>query len=192
MGMGPLCCPVLSAHVCNVGVLWPNAWMDQDETWYAGKPRLVGPGHIVLDGELGIHLPSLKGTQQQPPISAHICCGQMADGLRCQCHSVYGGRLGLGPGNFVLDGDPAPHSPKGRAVPPPQFLAHVHLRPNGCMDQDDTWHGGEPWYRPHCARWGVGHPAPFPIKGGGARSIFGPCLLQPNGCNASRCHFVLR
>ena len=24
------CCPVLS--VCNVGVLWPNGWMDQDET----------------------------------------------------------------------------------------------------------------------------------------------------------------
>ena len=24
-------CPVLS--VCNVGVLWPNSWMDQDTTW---------------------------------------------------------------------------------------------------------------------------------------------------------------
>ena len=25
--------------VCNVGVLWPNAWMDQDETWNAGRTR---------------------------------------------------------------------------------------------------------------------------------------------------------
>jgi len=38
--------PVLP--VCGVGVLWPNGWTDQDETWRAGGPR---PGHIVLDGE---------------------------------------------------------------------------------------------------------------------------------------------
>jgi len=30
-------CPVLS--VCDVGVLWLNGWMDQDATWYSGKPR---------------------------------------------------------------------------------------------------------------------------------------------------------
>jgi len=30
-------CPVLS--VCNVGVLWPNGWMDQDATWCGGRPR---------------------------------------------------------------------------------------------------------------------------------------------------------
>jgi len=32
----------LSVHilsVCNVGVLWPNGWMDQDETQRAGRPR---------------------------------------------------------------------------------------------------------------------------------------------------------
>ena len=33
--IGPL--SVLS--VCNVGVLWPNGWMDQDVTWYRGRPR---------------------------------------------------------------------------------------------------------------------------------------------------------
>ena len=32
------CLSVLS--VCNVGVLWPNGWTDQDETWHAGRPRL--------------------------------------------------------------------------------------------------------------------------------------------------------
>jgi len=30
-------CPVLS--VCDVGVLWPNGWMDQGETWHVGMPR---------------------------------------------------------------------------------------------------------------------------------------------------------
>ena len=24
---------------CNVGVFWPNGWMDQDATWYGGSPR---------------------------------------------------------------------------------------------------------------------------------------------------------
>jgi len=33
--------------------------------------------------------------------------------------------VGLGPGNFVLDGDPVP-LPKKVVEPPPQFLAHVH------------------------------------------------------------------
>jgi len=39
-------CPVCPS-VCNVGVLWPNDWMDQDATWFRGRPR---PGDIVLDG----------------------------------------------------------------------------------------------------------------------------------------------
>jgi len=30
---------VLSCPVCDVGVLWPNRWMDQDETWRAGRPQ---------------------------------------------------------------------------------------------------------------------------------------------------------
>ena len=28
----------LSCPVCDVGVLWPNGWMDQDATWYGGWP----------------------------------------------------------------------------------------------------------------------------------------------------------
>jgi len=32
-------CPVLSCPVCDVGVLWPNGWMDQGATWYGGGPR---------------------------------------------------------------------------------------------------------------------------------------------------------
>ena len=28
------------------------------------------------------------------------------------------------------------------------------------MDQDETWHAGRPWPRPHCLRWGSSSPAP--------------------------------
>ena len=45
-----------------------------------------------------------------------------------------GMQAGLSPGDFVLDGDPAP-LPKG--VEPPIFSPRL-LRPNGCMDQDTT------------------------------------------------------
>ena len=31
--------------VCDVGVLWPNGWMDQDATWY--RELGLGPGNIV-------------------------------------------------------------------------------------------------------------------------------------------------
>jgi len=27
--------------------MWPNGWIDQDATWYGGRPR---PDDIVLDG----------------------------------------------------------------------------------------------------------------------------------------------
>ena len=30
---------VFCLSVCDVGVLWPNCWMDQYETWHAGRPR---------------------------------------------------------------------------------------------------------------------------------------------------------
>jgi len=40
--MGPLSCLYFLSvclFVCNVGVLWPHGWMDQDATWYGGRPR---------------------------------------------------------------------------------------------------------------------------------------------------------
>ena len=43
--------------------------------------------------------------------------------------------IDLGPGDFVLDGDPAPLPKKG--VEPPIFGPCL-LRPNGWMDQDAT------------------------------------------------------
>jgi len=54
-------CPVCT--VCNVGVLWPNGWTDQDETWHAGRPR---PWlHCVRWGPSS---PSPKGEETESPI----------------------------------------------------------------------------------------------------------------------------
>jgi len=36
--IGPLSVCVSLCLSCNVGVLWPNGWMDQDATWYGGRP----------------------------------------------------------------------------------------------------------------------------------------------------------
>jgi len=57
--------------VCDVGILWPNGWKDQDETWRADRPW-PWP-HCVRWGPTS---PPVKG--RSPQFSAHICCGQMA------------------------------------------------------------------------------------------------------------------
>jgi len=106
-------CPV--CPVCNVRALWPNGWTDQDETWHAGRPR---PGHIVLEGT---QLPSPQGHSPRPQFLAHICCGQMAAWIKMPL----GMELGLGPGDFVLGGDPASLPKRGRS-PTPQFSAHFY------------------------------------------------------------------
>jgi len=108
--IGPLSVSV--CPVCNVGVLWPNGWMDQDETWHGGR---LGPGHIVLDGN-----PAPPPQRAQPPFqfSAHVRCGQTAGWIKMPL----GMEVGLRGGDIVLNGDPAP--PK-RGIAP-QFSAHVY------------------------------------------------------------------
>jgi len=84
--------------------------------------------------------------------------------------------VGLGPGDFVLDGDPAPPSPKrGRS---PQFSAHVYY------GQTAGWTkmalGKEVGLSPgHIVL--DGDAAPLPKRGAQPR-MFGAFLLWPNGC----------
>ena len=118
-------------HVCNVGVLWPNGWMDQDETWRAGRPR-PWP-HCV---RWGPSYPSPKGVQP-PQFSAHICCGQMAAWIKMSLSM----ELGLGrPRRLCVRWGPRSPLPKGGLAP--QIFGPCILWPNGWMDQDGTWHGG--------------------------------------------------
>jgi len=63
----------LSGPVCpvgDVGVLWPNGWMDQDATWYRGRPR---PKSYCV--RWGPSSPTEWGTAAHC-FSAHVSCGQ--------------------------------------------------------------------------------------------------------------------
>ena len=79
----------------------------------------LDPGHIVLDGDPAYPPPKGGGA---PKLLAHICCGQMAAGVKMPL----GMEVGLGPGDFVLNGDPAARSPKRGRSSPPQFSAYVY------------------------------------------------------------------
>ena len=67
-----------------------------------------------------------------------------------------GMEVGFGPGDFVLDGDPAPLPKRGGAT---QIFGPCLLWPNGWMDEDGTWHGDRPQRRQLCVKWG---PSPLP------------------------------
>jgi len=79
-------------------LLCPNGWMDQDATWYGGRPR--SKRHYVRWGPSS---PSPKRGQSSQ-FSAHVYCGQMAAWIKMKV----GMEVGLGPGYTVSDGDPAP------------------------------------------------------------------------------------
>ena len=106
----PICYrTVVCLSVCDVGLLWTKSWMDQDETLHGGRPL---PGHIVLDGDLQFPLP--EGAHS-PQFSAHVYCGHTARWIKMPLAT----EIGLGPGDIVKDGFPAP--PQKGAEPPPQF-----------------------------------------------------------------------
>jgi len=78
-----LCCRTVVCPVClpicdvGVGLLWLNGWMDQDESWHAGRPR-PSP-HCVRRGPSP---PFPKGAQ--PPNFRPISVvAKWLDGLRC-------------------------------------------------------------------------------------------------------------
>jgi len=108
-------------------LLWPNGWMHQDATWYGGRPQ-----HRPHCARWGPSSPPLK--EHSPQFSTHVRCGQTAGWTKMPL-SV---EIGLGPGDLVLDGDPAA-SPrkKGTAA---EFSVHVYC---GQMEQLD----GPRWWR---------------------------------------------
>jgi len=67
-----------------------------------------------------------------------------------------GMEVGLGPGDFVLDGDPALPPQKGSRAP---IFRLCLLCPNGGMYQDATWYGGGPQPKRHCVKWGPTSPS---------------------------------
>jgi len=111
--------------VCDVGVLWPNGWIDQDETWHAGRPQ-PWP-HCVRWGPSSA---KLKGAQA-PKFRPISVVPKWLDVSRFKM--PLGREVGLSPSGIVLYGDPAPFTQKG-AEPP--IFGPCLLWPNGWMDQD--------------------------------------------------------
>jgi len=58
-----LSCLSLCLSVCDVGVLWPNCWMDEDETWYAGTGRPRPRPHCVTWASSSL---TQRGTSSAP------------------------------------------------------------------------------------------------------------------------------
>ena len=116
-------------------------WVDQDDTWRGGRPQPRG-----LCVRWGPSPLPKKGAESLPNFRPMSIAAKRLHGSRC-----------LGPDDIVLDGDPAPPSPKGDRAPSSIFCPCL-LWPNCWMDQGGTWHGGGPWSRPHCARWGHSSP----------------------------------
>jgi len=62
-----------------------------------------------------------------------------------------GTEVGLGPGDFVFDGDLATPRKKWHTHP---IFGPCLLWPNGWMDQDTIWYGGKPRRMRRCVRCG--------------------------------------
>jgi len=101
-------CRVLSCLcVCDVGVFWLNGWMDQDETWHAGRPR-PWPHYVRWDSSS----PSPKGAQS-PIFSQYLL---WPNGWMDQDATWYGGRPQPRPHSATWDPAPLP-SQKGGTAP---------------------------------------------------------------------------
>jgi len=102
-------------------VLWPNYWMDQDATWYGGRP---------LHTRRCVSSPSPK--RANSPFSANIRCGQTAGWTKMPL----GMEVGLGPGDFAFDGVSA--TPGEMAHHPHPTFGPCLLWPNCWMDELKT------------------------------------------------------
>jgi len=101
--MGSLFC----LCVCNIGVVWPNGWLDQDATWYGGRPW--PKPHCVRWGPT----PLQKG-HTSPHFSTHVYCGQMDGWIKMPL----GMEVGLGSADIVLDGDQLSPHKNGYSIHP--------------------------------------------------------------------------
>ena len=92
-------------------LFWLNAWMDQDATWYGGRPR--PRRYCVRWGS------SSPPKAHSPQFLAHMCCGQTTGWIKIPLST----EVDLGPGDIVLDGDTLALPKRGTAAP--QFPAYV-------------------------------------------------------------------
>ena len=109
-----------------------------------GTEVRLGLRHIVLDEDPAP--PPLKDTA--PNFGPMSIVAKRLDGL------LLGMDVGLGPGDFVFDGDQATPRKKGTSIPP-NFCPMSVVTKRLDIDQDATWYGRKPRPRRHCVRWGT-------------------------------------
>jgi len=144
-------------QIFGPSLLWPNGCIDKDATWYRGRPQPAR--HYVRWGPSS---PPLKG--HSPQFSVYVRCGQTAGWTKMPLNM----EVGLGPGDFVFDGDPA--ISRQRAHPPHPSFGPCLLWPNGLMDEDATCYGSRLLPTPHCIKrcpisLRKGHISPPPLFG---------------------------
>jgi len=61
--------------ICDVGVLWPNGWIDPDETWCAGRPQ---PRRLCVRWG-----PSLPTKRRHPNFRSMSIVAKRLDGSKC-------------------------------------------------------------------------------------------------------------
>ena len=129
-------------------ILWPNCWMDQDTTWYRGRPQ--PRRHCARWGPSS---PTERGTAA-PTFWPMSTVAKWLDGSRIKMPLGTEVGLGVGPGDIVLNGPSSPHE----KVHITSTSGSGPLWPNGWMVPDTTWYGGKPRLSQHCVRWGPSSP----------------------------------
>jgi len=141
-------------------LLWPNGWMDQDATWYGGRP--LPKRHYVRWRPSS---PLEKGGTVPP---------------------IFGPCL-LWP-NGCMDEDETSHAGRPRSQPhcvrwglstAPNFRS-MSIVAKWLDASDATWYGGRARPRPHCARWGP------PPKKETKPQNFGPMFIVAKRLDGSR------
>jgi len=130
--------------------------MNQDGTRLGGVPW--SKPHCARWGPSSP--PPKRGQSPPAQFLADLYCCQTAGCIKMPL----GMEVGLGPGDFVFDGDPATPRTEGTHHHP--VFGPCSLRPNGWMDEDATWYGSRPRPRPHCIKLAPssarnGHRAPI-------------------------------
>ena len=164
--------------VCDVGVLWPNGWTNQDETWHAGRPR-PWP-HCVRWRPSS---PSPKGEAEPPIFGSYLL---WPNGWMDQDATWYGGRPR--PRRHCVTWGPSSPPQKG-AESYPQFSAHVYC------SQTAGWIkmalGIEVGLGPgHIAL--DGDSAPLPQKKAEPLPNFRPMSILAKWLDGLKCHLVWR
>ena len=133
---------------------------------------------LVLDGDPA---PLSQKGDRAPLFSAHFCCRQTAGEIKM----ALGMEVGLGPGDFVSDGDPLPSPKRGQSL---QVLRPCLLWPNGWMVKMVL--GMEVGFGPATLCY-MGTQLPSP-KTGADPLNFRPIFTVAKRPDASRWHLVWR